>query len=97
MYTASSRKDPVPDTVLLSSVSKMVALPTANNREFPAPVRSSVAPFPWMVMLAKMIGVAVSPNGLCASRSQEVLKEYAAFCSTIVNGALTPCNMHPVL
>lgn len=29
----------------------------------------TLAPFPWMMMLVKMIGVAVSPNGLCASRS----------------------------
>jgi hypothetical protein len=47
----------------------------ANSREFPLPVHCSLAPLPWIVMGVKMIGVAVSPNGLCASRSQEVLKE----------------------
>ena len=71
---ASSVNTPVPETVLLSKVSKMDALPTANNREFPVPVHCSVAPFPWMVISVKMIGVAVSPNGLCASRSQKVVE-----------------------
>jgi len=49
-----------------------------------------------MVMAVKMSGVAVSPKGLCASRSQKVLKEYTVFSSTIVKGALTPCNTQPV-
>jgi hypothetical protein len=50
--------------VTTPAVGVIEAKPTANNREFPVPVHSRVAPFPSIVILLKIIGVAVGPKGL---------------------------------
>jgi hypothetical protein len=50
-----------------------------------------------MVMLLKMMGVAVGPNALCASPSQNLLKEYVVpLCNNIVSQA-PEASVHPVL
>src|ERR1051326_8272105 len=46
------------------------AKPTANRRDVPVPVHSSVVPLPTMLMTLHTIGVAVGPKGLCATPSQ---------------------------